>query len=149
MKILAAGGKELQDFLLLQRDSVRCPRGNRAQLRCDRLPRALPPAVAREMILTGEPIGADRALALGMVNALAPSADTLIATAQALAARITANAPVAVRESLGVARQALDHPDADLRRLSEEAQARNMASEDFKEGPRAFIEKRAPRWQGR
>jgi enoyl-CoA hydratase len=114
-----------------------------------RLPRALPPAIAREMILTGEPIPAERALALGMVNALAPSAETLLATAQALAARITANAPVAVRESLGVARQALDHPDAELRRLSEEAQARNMTSADFKEGPLAFIEKRAPRWQGR
>jgi enoyl-CoA hydratase len=56
---------------------------------------------------------------------------------------------VAVRESLAVARQTFDLSDAELRRASEEGQARNMQSEDFKEGPRAFIEKRAPRWQGR
>lgn len=114
-----------------------------------RLPRALPPAIAKEMILTGEPIGAERALALGLVNALAPDAASLLATAQALAARITCNAPVAVRESLAVARQALDLSDAELREASEQGQARNMQSEDFQEGPRAFIEKRAPRWRGR
>jgi len=114
-----------------------------------RLPRALPPAVAREMILTGEPIGADRAHALGMVNVLAPDAAGLLDAAKSLAARITVNAPVAVRESLAVARQAFDLSDAALRQKSEEGQARNMQSEDFKEGPRAFIEKRAPRWQGR
>jgi enoyl-CoA hydratase len=114
-----------------------------------RLPRALPPALAREMILTGEPIDAARAHALGMVNMLAPDAAGLLDAAKALAARITVNAPVAVRESLAVARQAFDQTDVELRRLSEEAQVRNMQSEDFKEGPRAFIEKRAPRWQGR
>jgi enoyl-CoA hydratase/carnithine racemase len=114
-----------------------------------RLPRALPPAIAREMILTGEPISAERAYQLGMVNVLAPDAAGLLPAAQALAARITANAPVAVRESLAVARQALDATDAQLRAASEEGQARNMQSEDFQEGPRAFIEKRAPRWVGR
>lgn len=115
-----------------------------------RLPRALPPAVAREMILTGEPIGADRAHALGMVNLLAPDAGAgLMDAAKALAARITVNAPIAVRESLAVARLAFDLDDAALRQKSEEGQVRNMQSEDFKEGPRAFIEKRAPRWQGR
>lgn len=114
-----------------------------------RLPRALPPAVAREMILTGDPIDASRAHALGLVNVLAPDLPGLLPAALALAQRITANAPVAVRESLGVARQAFDLSDAELRAASEEAQARNMATEDFQEGPRAFIEKRAPRWQGR
>ncbi len=113
-----------------------------------RLPRALPQAVALEMILTGDPIPAERAHALGMVNALAPR-DGLIAAAQALAARITVNAPVSVRHSLSVARQAQDLSDAELMAVSQQAQAANMTSEDFKEGPRAFIEKRAPRWTGR
>ena len=113
-----------------------------------RLPRALPQAVALEMILTGDPISAERALALGMVNALAEPGG-LIAAAQALAARITVNAPVSVRHSLAVARQALDLSDAELQAESARAQQQNMTSEDFKEGPRAFIEKRAPRWVGR
>lgn len=113
-----------------------------------RLPRALPQAVALEMILTGEPIPAERALQLGLINALAER-DGLLAAAQALAARITVNAPVAVRQSLGVAKSALDLSDAELQGLSAKAQAAVMASEDFKEGPRAFIEKRAPRWTGR
>jgi len=113
-----------------------------------RLPRALPQAIALEMILTGEPISAERALQLGMVNALAES-DQLLAAARALAARITVNAPVAVRASLGVARKALDHSDAELQVASARAQALVYGSEDFKEGPLAFIEKRAPRWTGR
>ena len=114
-----------------------------------RLPRALPPAIAREMILTGEPISAERAHQLGMVNVLTTDAAGLLPAAQALAARITVNAPVAVRESLAVARRAQDGTDAQLRQASEEGQARNMQSEDYQEGPRAFIEKRAPRWSGR
>ena len=113
-----------------------------------RLPRALPQALALEMILTGEPISAERALQLGLVNALAEPAG-LLAAAQALAARITVNAPVAVRESLAVAKQALDLDDAGLRSLSGQAQQAVMASEDYREGPLAFIEKRAPRWTGR
>lgn len=114
-----------------------------------RLPRALPPAVAREMILTGEPIGAERAHALGMVNVMAADGPGLLDAALALAARITVNAPVAVRESLAVARRALDATDAELREASEQGQARNMKSDDYQEGPRAFIEKRAPNWTGR
>ncbi len=113
-----------------------------------RLPRALPRALALEMILTGEPISAERALQLGLINQLAEPA-LLLAAARTLAGRITVNAPVAVRESLGVARRALDLSDAELQALSAQAQGRVMASEDFQEGPRAFIEKRAPRWTGR
>lgn len=114
-----------------------------------RLPRALPPAVAREMILTGDPIDASRAHALGMVNVLAPEGTPVLDAALALATRITCNAPVAVRESLAVANRAFDLSDAELMAASAQGHRRNMASEDFREGPLAFIEKRAPRWKGR
>ena len=113
-----------------------------------RLPRALPRAIALEMILTGEPISAERALQYGLINHLA-ALDQLLTAARALAERITVNAPVAVRESLAVARRAQDLSDTELRALSEQAGATVASSQDFQEGPRAFIEKRAPRWTGR
>lgn len=113
-----------------------------------RLPRAIPPRVAMEHILTGRPITVQQALQWGMVSRVVPS-EALAEAALALANEIASNAPVAVRESLRLARLALDHDEAALRRLSQEAIERVKASEDFQEGPRAFIEKRAPRWTGR
>lgn len=113
-----------------------------------RLPRALPPAIAREMVATGEPIPAARAHELGMVNRLVP-AEQVREVALGLAAEIAENAPLAVRESLAIARRANDLDDAALRQMSAEGALRNAATEDFQEGPRAFIEKRAPRWSGR
>jgi len=113
-----------------------------------RLPRALPRAIAFEMIATGEPITGARAAMLGLVNAAAP-AERVMEQALALAARITVNAPIAVRESLAIARQALDLDDDALWALSGEASRAIRETEDFQEGPRAFIEKRAPRWTGR
>jgi len=113
-----------------------------------RLPRAIPKAVATEIILTANRLPSARAAEFGMVNRLAPAGEVLGAALQ-LAREIAVNAPVAVRESLGVVRQALDHDDVTLHRLSLEAQDRIVLTEDFQEGPRAFIEKRPPSWVGR
>ena len=113
-----------------------------------RLPRALPKAIALHMIATGDPISAATALQHGLVNAVVPAAEVL-ETARALARRITANAPIAVRESLAIARQATELDEETLWRLSRAASDRMKLTEDFQEGPRAFVEKRAPRWTGR
>jgi enoyl-CoA hydratase/carnithine racemase len=113
-----------------------------------RLPRRLPRALALELIATGQRIDVHRAAAHGLVNRVVPKSETVTA-AIALASTIAANAPIAVRESLIIARQAYDLNDATLYRLSAESQARIMLTEDFREGPRAFIEKRTPRWTGR
>ena len=113
-----------------------------------RLPRALPRAIAFELIAVGGRLEAARALSLGLVNRVAPKNAT-VDTAIELAASIAANAPLAVREALAIARQAHDLDDPALSRLSLDAQARLELTADFREGPRAFIEKRAPRWCGK
>ncbi|MDR3401394.1 MAG: enoyl-CoA hydratase-related protein [Chthoniobacter sp.] len=113
-----------------------------------RLARAIPRAIALELIATGDRIEARRAAELGLVNRVTPTGSA-VEGALALAERICTNAPVAVRESLKVARQALDHDDDALFRLGLDAQDVIKTTQDFHEGPRAFIEKRAPRWVGR
>ena len=113
-----------------------------------RLPRAIPRAVAIEMIVTGEAIRADRAVALGLINrAVLP--DEVDAQALAMARLVAGNAPSAVRESLAIARDAHDDGGADLVRRSEEALSRLRQGEDIREGARAFLERRPPRWSGR
>lgn len=113
-----------------------------------RLPRALPPAIAMEAALTGDPITAERAAHFGLVNSLVEPG-TAKQAALALAERITANAPLAVRASRRVVVRALAGDDEALWRLTHESMASVVATEDFQEGPRAFIEKRAPQWKGR
>lgn len=113
-----------------------------------RLPRAVGPKVAMELILTGDPIGAELAYELGLVNILVDPGEA-VSAARAMAARIVANAPQAVWASRSVAAQAMSEDDATLWRLTAEAFAKVGKTDDFTEGPRAFIEKRPAVWQGR
>jgi enoyl-CoA hydratase len=113
-----------------------------------RLPRALPRNVAMEVALTGDPITAQRAYDLGLVNVLCEEGQA-VDEARALAARIEANAPIAVRLSRRVVVEGVAADDDDAWRLSAELSREVARTEDFQEGPRAFIEKRAPNWTGR
>jgi enoyl-CoA hydratase len=111
-------------------------------------PRALPPNIARELILTGAALDAHRAFSLGLANRLVPPG-TAVEAALAMATQITANAPVSVQASLEAVNAVLALDDeagweataAALRRLGE--------SGDAAEGIAAFFEKRPPRWTGR
>jgi enoyl-CoA hydratase len=113
-----------------------------------RLPRALPRNIAMELALTGDPIDAERAHHFGLVNELVEPGKALEA-ALALAERVTVNAPVAVRESRRVLLDGMLADDDTAWKITFDAMAKAMATEDFAEGPRAFIEKRAPEWKGR
>lgn len=113
-----------------------------------RLPRALPERVALELVMTGEPLSAERAFHFGLVSRLVEPGNALAAAFE-LAESIAANAPLAVRASRDVARRAYVDGDDELWNASFQAFASMMSTEDFLEGPRAFIEKRPPRWTGR
>lgn len=78
-----------------------------------RLPKIVPPAVAREMAYTGERLGAERALAVGLVNAVLPDAEAALAHAMKLAEAIAAKSPLAVAGSKLALNYAIDHPTAD------------------------------------
>jgi enoyl-CoA hydratase/carnithine racemase len=113
-----------------------------------RLPRRLPAAVALEIALTAHRLPAQRAYDLGLVNRLAEDGSA-IAAAQELADEIVRNAPLAVRETLAIMRQASAQVDPALNSLSLARQEVLSRTEDFAEGPQAFVEKRAPNWQAR
>jgi enoyl-CoA hydratase/carnithine racemase len=112
------------------------------------LPRAIPRNIAIEMILTGETIGAARAYELGLVNRVVPASELMTAV-NALAHRIARNAPLAVQEALHLVRISEWHSDDEARAQVNDALMRLTKTEDFKEGPRAFVEKRPPVWSGR
>ncbi|HSX83444.1 MAG TPA: enoyl-CoA hydratase-related protein [Candidatus Saccharimonadia bacterium] len=113
-----------------------------------RLMRAIPPAVAMEMILTGDPIDAPTAQHVGLVSRLVP-ADALLATALQIAHRIAGHAPLAVRAVKEVAYAALDETLEQSLRFGGALRWIIGQTEDAREGPRAFAERREPRYQGR
>jgi enoyl-CoA hydratase/carnithine racemase len=113
-----------------------------------RLPKRLPLAIALELALTGDPIDADRAFALGLVNRVVPRHE-LMEESLVLAERIAENAPLAVRHSKSVMLRAADVDEEAGWRLTDEAVGVVFSSADAMEGPVAFAEKRPPNWQGR
>jgi enoyl-CoA hydratase/carnithine racemase len=113
-----------------------------------RLPKRLPLAVAMELAVTGDPIDAPRALALGLINQVVPG-NQVLTEALALADRIAANAPLAVRYSKDVMKRAAEVSEAEGWAINQEAVRVVFSSADAMEGPVAFAEKRAPNWQGR
>ena len=113
-----------------------------------RLPKRVPIAIALEMALTGDPIDANRAAELGLVNKVVPGSEVL-AAAIALAETIAANAPLAVRRSKEIMVKAADQSEAESWAVNNAAFTEIGASSDAMEGAIAFAEKRTPNWQGK
>ncbi len=113
-----------------------------------RLPNRIPRAIALEMALTAEPIDANRALEIGLVNRVVPG-DQLMTEAMALAGRIAKNAPLAVRLSKQVMLQASELPEAEAWGVNDAVFGEIGRSSDAMEGAIAFAEKREPNWTGK
>ena len=120
------------------------PTGNATVL----LPRQIPWVHAHELLLTAQPIDAQRALEIGLVNRVVRSEDVL-ENALACASAIAANAPLAVRETRRGVREILALPLEEAYRRQEEVGRPLRSSEDAAEATRAFAEKRPPRFEGR
>jgi enoyl-CoA hydratase len=113
-----------------------------------RLPQRLPHGVAMELALTGDPIDADRAAALGLVNRVTEAGGALDG-ALALAATIAANGPLAITAAKAIVVGVRDWDEEEFWRRQDEIADPVYASEDAREGASAFAEKRAPVWRGR
>jgi E-phenylitaconyl-CoA hydratase len=113
-----------------------------------RLPRVVPLGKSLEMLFTGESIDAQEAYRIGLVNKVVPP-DQLIPEAMKMAERICRNAPLAVQAAKEAVYRGLDLSLAEGLRLEEFLAEPVRQSEDAKEGPRAFFEKRPPVFQGK
>lgn len=103
---------------------------------------------AAELLFTGDVVGADEAARIGLVGRLVPH-DQLMPTAMALAERIAANPPLAVRKLKAGLRRALDPDWADLGAWVSRSLGELFQTEDHREGVRAFLDKRPPQFSGR
>lgn len=113
-----------------------------------RLPRLVGLARALEMMFTAEPISAQEAERIGLVNKVVPAAE-LRAAAEAMARKILSQAPVSVRYIKEAVHKGMDLPLEQGLALETDLSTLLSTTEDAREGPRAFAEKRAPVWQGR
>ena len=113
-----------------------------------RLPRQIAFPAAMEFLLTAERFPAARALELGLLNEVVPEAE-LQERALSWAARITANAPMAVQATKESVLRGMAVDQREAYKIESELSGRVFSSEDAKEGPQAFAEKRDPTWTGR
>ena len=113
-----------------------------------RLPRLIGKGMALQLLLTGEPLSADDAVRCGLVNQVTPP-DQLMAVAEGIAKKIIANSPLAVQYCMEAVHHGLNMPLEDGLHLESTLFGMSFATEDMKEGTRAFLEKRAARFAGR
>jgi enoyl-CoA hydratase len=113
-----------------------------------RLPRLVGKGRALEMLLSGDPISAAEAYRIGLVNQVVPAQD-LIATAEKLAQKILANAPLAVKFALEAVNHGLEMTEAEGQFLEANLFGLCCTTADMKEGTRAFVEKRPARFTGK
>jgi enoyl-CoA hydratase/carnithine racemase len=113
-----------------------------------RLAQSLPRALANEILMTGKPIGADFAHGHGLINSVVEDAQVLDEAIR-LACEVAQNAPLSVSASLDLVHAAEDLNEEDLWAYNDACGQRIIRTEDAKEGPCAFLEKRAPKWTGR
>jgi enoyl-CoA hydratase len=113
-----------------------------------RLPKRIPYHLAMELALTGEPISAQRAMEIGIVNRLAEPGSA-VDTAVELANQIVKNAPLALIASKEILQKAVDWEEAEAWSKQGEISGPVFTSEDAREGATAFAEKREPVWRGR
>ena len=113
-----------------------------------RLPQRIPYGVAMELALTGDPIDAERAYEVGLVNRLAEPGGAVDAALE-LAATIAANGPLALAATKTILEDARDWPESEFWDRQAPISDPVFASEDAREGATAFAEKRAPVWRGR
>lgn len=112
------------------------------------LPWMIPPRVAMEILLTAQPIDAQRAHEIGLVNRVVPAAE-LRDAAQEMAVTIASNAPLSVRAAKAMVYEVAGLSWLDALAVGDRLFEPVYRSEDAQEGPRAFREKRAPVWRGR
>ena len=113
-----------------------------------RLSRRIGTARALDMILTGRTVSAQEALTIGLIEYVVPK-EALLERAVTLAELMAANAPVALRTAKAAVHRGADMALADGLRLEQDLASFLYTTEDAKEGPRAFLEKRTPVWKGR
>jgi enoyl-CoA hydratase len=113
-----------------------------------RLPRLIGRALALQMMFTAEPLSAQEALRIGLVNQVVP-ADELMPTAEAMARSMVSRAPLSLRFIKESVRKGLDLSLDEGLALEGDLATILATSEDSREGPRAFVEKRPPVWKGR